>query len=525
MQRIFTAALVAIALVVFCMLPSAAFAGKGDTCTEGHYPPLVGSDTYALGEGTSMSVSSPGVLGNDESRRTDSPGLAVAQWWIGYPDYNHASWVTYADNGSFTFTPPASFSGSVSYYYTVSDLDSPECLAAGLVNFVVTSEGNDPPITQNDTLVVDEDVPGIANVLANDTDPDGDTITIESVQSGQNGVCTVELGQVRYVPAPDFNGYDSCTVTISDGAGGTDTSTLYITINAVSDAPTAQNDTLIVDEDVSGIASVVANDTDPDGDTITIESVVGGQNGTCTVETDRVRYTPSSNFNGADSCTVTISDGAGGTDTSTLSITINAVNDAPVARFTVIGGIVKADADGSSSTDVDGDSLTYTWNFSDGTGYQSGGATIGHQFRLPGDYTVILTVTDASGASNTLRQTVNVLPNVLRTAETNVSTQEGAKNANHVVNVVVNLAQANLLPVTFSYATSNGSATASTDYYAASGNKTIPAGQTSISIPVTIIGDNNRREVDETFSVNISQPNYGVVLANTTTTVTIVNDD
>ena len=616
MNRVFVA-VVASFLVMLCLTPVTALAGGGPDCTEGYYPPLASADTYVLEEGTSLNVAAPGVLENDQSRRTDSPGLIVTNWWIGYPDHNHQSWVAHGSDGSFTFTPPTDFSGYVDYYVVVADQDSQDCGAAALARFVVNSVGNEPPIAQNDNLLVDEDggtetvdimvkdtdpdgdtitvesvqggdngsctvggsstisyTPnpnysgpdsctvsisdgvntstsilyiytrpvndppvaqddvltvgkigtGTVNVIVNDTDPDSDTITVESVTGGQNGTCTVEANEVRYTSTTNFDGNDSCIVTISDGNGGTATSTLNITVNAVNDPPVAQDDTLAVDEDKPGTVGVTNNDADTDGDPLDVESVTGGQNGTCTVDANTVRYIPNPNYNGTDSCVVTISDGNGGTATSTLNITVNAVNDPPVANFTVSGGVLSASADGSNSADVDGGSLTYTWNFSDGTGYQSGGVTVNHQFRLPGNYGVILTVTDENGASSTLRQTVDILPNTLRVAEVNMSTNEGRKNANHVVNVVVSLAQPSLLPITFNYATANGSATAGSDYYAASGSKTILAGQTSVSIPVTIIGD-NRLEADEKFTLSISSPNYGVVLGSPTTTVTIVNDD
>lgn len=602
-------------LVMLCLTPVTALAGGGPDCAEGYYPPLASADTYVLEEGTSLNVAAPGVLENDQSRRTDSPGLIVTNWWIGYPDHNHQSWVTHGSDGSFTFAPPTDFSGYVDYYVVVADQDSQDCDAAALARFVVNSVGNEPPIAQNDYLVVDEDGTGAVDVIdndvdpegsllgvasvtggdngtcavggsftisytpnpdyngsdscivsvsdgvntststlyiytrpandppaaqddvldvgkigtgtvdviVNDTDPDGDTITVESVTDGQNGTCTVEANEVRYTSTTNFDGNDSCIVTISDGNGGTATSTLNITVDTVNDPPVAQDDVLDVSEDGTGTINVTANDADSEGGPLDVASVTGGDNGNCTVEANRVRYTPNSNFNGTDSCIVTISDGTD-TATSTLNITVNAVNDPPVANFTVSGGVLSTSANGSSSADVDGGSLTYTWNFSDGTGYQSGGVTVDHQFRLPGNYGVILTVTDENGASSTLRQTVDILPNTLRVAEVNMSTNEGRKNANHVVNVVVSLAQPSLLPITFNYATANGSATAGSDYYAASGSKTILAGQTSVSIPVTIIGD-NRLEADEKFTLSISSPNYGVVLGSPTTTATVGNDD
>ena len=148
---------------------------------------------------------------------------------------------------------------------------------------------------------------------------------------GANGTVTFAGGSVTYTPNANFNGSDSFTYTVSDGNGGTDTATVNVTVNPVNDAPVANNDSATTDEDTPVTVNVVANDTDVEGDTLTVSAVTQGANGTVTFAGGCVTYTPNGNFNGSDSFTYTVSDGNGGTDTATVNVTVNPVNDAPVA--------------------------------------------------------------------------------------------------------------------------------------------------------------------------------------------------
>ena len=89
---------------------------------------------------------------------------------------------------------------------------------------------NNPPDAVDDSTTTPEDTPVIIDVLANDTDIDGDTLVIDSVTKGASGSVTNNGSNVTYTPNPDFNGTDSFTYTISDGNGGTDTATVNVTV-------------------------------------------------------------------------------------------------------------------------------------------------------------------------------------------------------------------------------------------------------------------------------------------------------
>jgi len=173
--------------------------------------------------------------------------------------------------------------------------------------------------------------------LANDSDLDGDTISIQSFTQPTSGTVTQNPdGTLRYTPDDDFNGTDSFTYTITDGNGGTDTATVNLTVNPQNDPPVAVDDSKTTNEDVAVDIDVLANDSDLDGDTISIQSFTQPTSGTVTQNPDgTLKYTPDDDFNGTDSFTYTITDGNGGTDTATVTL---AVTPDEVAVATLIPG-------------------------------------------------------------------------------------------------------------------------------------------------------------------------------------------
>src|SRR5436309_3174892 len=221
---------------------------------------------------------------------------------------------------------------------------------------------NDAPVAGNDAATTAEDTAVTIAVLGNDTDVDGDTLTVTGVGTPQHGsAATQPDGTITYTPGANYNGADSFTYTISDGHGGTATATVSVTITAVNDAPVAGNDAATTAEDMAVTIAVLGNDTDVDGDTLAVTGVGTPQHGSAAANPDgAITYTPAANYNGADSFTYTISDGHGGTATATVSVTITAVNDAPVASDQA----VTTDEDTTkaitlSATDTEGSPLTY----------------------------------------------------------------------------------------------------------------------------------------------------------------------
>ncbi|MDF0597694.1 cadherin-like domain-containing protein, partial [Psychromarinibacter halotolerans] len=277
--------------------------------------------------------------------------------------------VTLNPDGSFIYTPDANFSGGDSFNYLVDDGNGGTDIA---IVAVIVNSVNDDPAAADDSYVTDEDtslVISLPGVLANDTDVDGDPLSSIVETGPSNGSLTLNPdGSFTYTPDANFNGSDSFTYLVDDGNGGTDSATVTLTVNAVNDDPVATDDSYVTDEDTSLVISlpgVLANDTDIDGDTLSSIVATGPSNGTLSLNPDgSFTYDPDADFNGTDSFTYLVDDGNGGTDTATVSLTVNAVNDDPVA----VDDSYVTDEDTSlvislpgvlaNDTDIDGDTLS-----------------------------------------------------------------------------------------------------------------------------------------------------------------------
>jgi len=264
---------------------------------------------------------------------------------------------------NLTYDPDLNYNGPDSFTFTVNDgtVDS-EPATVGITVAAV----NDRPAAADDAATTNEDTPvTTANVLANDTDVDGDTLTVSTFTQPAHGTVTsLGDGAFTYTPNPNFNGTDSFTYTASDGEGGTDTATVSITVDPVNDAPAANDQPVTLNEDES--ADITLTGTDIDGDSLTYEIVAGPGHGTLAGTAPDLTYTPSENYNGSDLFTFKVNDGIADSNTAAVTLTINAVNDAPVAdagpdQTAIAGDTVSLD--GSGSNDVDGDTLTYEWSF------------------------------------------------------------------------------------------------------------------------------------------------------------------
>jgi len=319
---------------------------------------------------------------------------------------------------------------------TLVDIDGDGDLDAIVGSFYGTLNyfENEPVVTPDPAFTTDEDTAfTTGNVLANDSDVDGDTLTVTSIDTtGTLGTVTDNGdGTFSYDPNGQFESLndgetatDTFSYTVSDGNGGTDTATVTVTINGVNDnvAPVAVDDSATTDEDVAVSIDVLANDTDADNDPLTIDSFTQATNGTVTLDDngtpgdatdDLLVYTPDANFNGSDSFTYTTTDGTV-TDTATVNVTVNSVNDAPTVanaipdQTTLEDGFFSFQIPANTFADVDaGDSLTYTATLADGTSlptWLSFDAATGTFSGTPDDpdvgtISLKVTATDTSNAS------------------------------------------------------------------------------------------------------------------------------
>ena len=287
--------------------------------------------------------------------------------------------VTMNDDGTVTFNPDDNWNGVDTFEYTVSDGTATDTGTASITVDAV----NDGPVATDDTETTTEDNAVTLDLTANDTDLDGDTLTVtqidgqdiaagESVDVGYGTVTLNEDGTVTFNPDENWNGTETFEYTVSDGTA-TDTGTASIDVGAVNDGPVATDDTATTTEDNAVTLDLTANDTDLDGDTLTVTQIDGqdiaaGESvdvgyGTVTLNEDgTVTFNPDENWNGTETFEYTVSDGTA-TDTGTASIDVGAVNDGPVATddtaTTTEDNAVTLDLT-ANDTDLDGDTLTVT---------------------------------------------------------------------------------------------------------------------------------------------------------------------
>ena len=194
------------------------------------------------------------------------------------------------------------------------------CATVSPLNQAFFSPGNTGSVTVTKNLSAT--APCDWNAVSNDS-----FITIDSGASGNGN------GTVNFTVAPNTTGTARIGTLTVAGRNVT------ITQDA---APVANNDFATTDEDTPIDVSVLANDNDSDGDTLSVVSVTQGTNGAVSINPDKtVRYAPALNFFGSDSFTYTIDDGHGGQATATVIVTVNAVNDAPVFTINVLSQTVQ----------------------------------------------------------------------------------------------------------------------------------------------------------------------------------------
>lgn len=312
-----------------------------------------------------------------------------------------------------TYTPYADYHGPDQFGVRVSDGQG--ATVSGTVNLTVVPV-NDPPVAVDDAATVDEDETAALDVLANDTDVDGDALVITDATASRGSAALV-ADAVRYSPIPDFAGADTVLYSISDGAGGTASAIVAITVAPVADAPVAADDSAAVEEGGSVLVDVLGNDTDADGDALQVASVGPPAHGTAGEEDGQVRYAPEAGFTGDDAFTYVVSDGTGLADTAAVHVTVTRVNHAPVAGDDAL--TVEEDGSGSvavlaNDSDPDGDSLSIAGFIHPAHGSVS---TLGDEVvysatetHYNGDDSFRYILADAAGAVDTATVSVTITP-------------------------------------------------------------------------------------------------------------------
>jgi len=295
-----------------------------------------------------------------------------------------------------TYTPAADFNGNDSFTYRASDgkADSPSATVSITVNAV-----NDAPLADNQAVTTDEDT--AAAVTLTGSDVDSESLSFSVVTGPTHGTLSGTAPDLTYTPAADFNGADSFTFQAKDGALDSNLATVSIEVSPVEDVPVAEDQVVTTDEDIA--AAITLTGSDADGDSMTFSVVTDPANGTLSGTAPDLTYTPGADFNGTDSFTYRARDGKADSLNATVSITVNAVNDAPLAdpgldETIVLGATVELD--GANSGDVEGDDLTFRWTLvstpAESSAVLSDAGVVNPSFLadLAGDYVVQLIVND-----------------------------------------------------------------------------------------------------------------------------------
>jgi VCBS repeat-containing protein len=377
--------------------------------------PAAGSDTANATAGVELVILPGTLLANDSDADNDILGVAGI---VQGPAHGTAQYLS--ESGVILYTPDAGFSGTDTIVYALSDGTA---TTPGIITITVAAGGgggtNTPPASSDDAFAGDEDSQLVGNVLGNDLDADADALGAILVGNVVHGSLVLSPdGSFIYTPDADFNGQDSFTYLANDGTANGNIATVTLTVNPVNDAPVAQDDAFVTDEDAPLAGSVLLNDLDIDGPALVAALVAGPAHGQLVLNGDGgFLYVPDADFNGQDSFTYRAGDGSLQSATASVTITVTAVNDAPVNLLLSNVAVSENAGVGTlvgllSATDVDGDPLTFTIQ-----GVSGPFTIVGNQLRVAGpldfeatpSYGLTMLATDPSGASTQLTATITII--------------------------------------------------------------------------------------------------------------------
>ncbi|MER2491542.1 Ig-like domain-containing protein, partial [Catenovulum sediminis] len=308
--------------------------------------PVVVDDVAQIDEDSDITLD---VLANDSDAENDVLTISSASADVGTVNIV---------NNMLAYSPQANYFGTVLINYSVEDGQGG--LSSGQATLTVNSV-NDLPVTMPESIIINEDQSITIDVLANDTDADGDALTLSSV-SAENGSASISAGKIAFQPVANFYGTTTVNYTVSDGNGGSVSDVVDVTVLSVNDVPMALDDNASTDEDTPIYIDVLANDSDEDGDTLTISNASVSE-GSIAIDQGQLLYTPVLNGGGSVTASYTISDANGASASANIVILIGNVNHLPVANLDTI--TTAEDTQVSidvlaNDTDIDGDELTLT---------------------------------------------------------------------------------------------------------------------------------------------------------------------
>jgi len=269
---------------------------------------------------------------------------------------------------NMTYSPDADYHGADSFTFKANDglLDS----TLATINITV-SPVNDAPAGNDQSVSTEENTS--LGISLSGSDVDGDSLTYVVVNNPTDGSLSGTAPNILYSPDAGYNGPDSITFKVNDGAEDSPLATVTINVTPINDPPTADDQGTSTEEDSS--VAITLTGSDPDGDSISFSVAAGPSHGSLTGSPPNVTYTPGGNYNGSDSFTFKVNDGTVDSAVATVNIMVNPVNDAPTADSQA----AETDEDEAVSislrgSDVEGDDLAYTVVSSPSHGSLSGSA-------------------------------------------------------------------------------------------------------------------------------------------------------
>ncbi len=285
--------------------------------------------------------------------------------------------------------------------------------AGNRTQVVITATiANRQPLAQNDTLAATTAVAASLDPRTNDSDPDGNALTVTAVGTAAHGTPSIGGGgtSVSYTSTAGYAGADSFTYTISDPSGAKATASIVVTVTAPTNhAPVAVNDSKTATSAVAANFDPRTNDSDPDGDPLTVTIVAAPAHGAANIAGPgtSVTYTSTAGYTGSDSFSYTISDPHAATASATVSLTVSAGNRPPVAvNDSIVPAVATATSfdPRSNDSDPDGDSFLVTSVTTPAHGsasVDSGGTSVTYTGAsgYSGPDSFAYTITDSPGAS------------------------------------------------------------------------------------------------------------------------------
>jgi len=232
--------------------------------------------------------------------------------------------------GDLTFTPAPDTFGSADVTITLSDNAGGDDTSAPVTFTISVTSVNDPPVAVDDAVNLVVDTVQSFAVMSNDFHPDGKALALVAVTQPSHGVTSIVGSSVEYDPAPGFTGIDEFTYTIEDPDSAQDTARVVVGVSdALNGLPVAVDDAASTDTDtVVPQLDVLANDSDPDLDTLALIGFTQPPAGVVTLNDDgTLAYTPPHDgaelIDGADSFTYVVGDGQGGVAMASVTISVS----------------------------------------------------------------------------------------------------------------------------------------------------------------------------------------------------------